>query len=397
MNKRIVFVLLFVLIMVFVSAGTILAFFLPYSPSHIYPSVWPSQFATPTPLIVQTANISGRLFILNRELGIPLEQLKTMSAEQIQDLFEKNAQRLQVNISKLVTTTPGTEFWITIQGRRSATPSESPAQIPLHISANCPSGQCSSTFLPIAAVAAPLSTNCPTIQQGLAFLNARYNSTVGLLNESPNTFPNRYWLTNDNALAAYAFSQLGQPEMSVTLTASMQNYGYSTNGLIEVVWGVPVSFPPFDAKKTVIATPGSNEVWQEFHNQGSLMVDWAEYSNLGFLAAVNEYYRGNVAESLSIYSSTLAQFDGIGFVDKSYLVNNKYETYKLALALYAGKTIHASIPTGDQILKILLAMQSADGGFTTHYFDLNTPDGDKNTETTAFAILAQSVYGCTAP
>jgi hypothetical protein len=323
---------------------------------------------TLTPNVVR-GGISPRLLTLNRELGIPLDQLKAMSPEQILELIEKNAERLQVDIIKLVTTTPGTEVMFTINGRKSATPSSA---------------------LPQTSLPSPVL--CPSVQRGLAFLTARYNPTVGLLNESPIVAPNKYWLTNDNALAAYAFARLGQLEMSATLQSSLQRYGHDSNGLIEAVWGLPVSFPPYAARQEMLSKVVTDEIWQEFHDGGPRLEDWAEYSDLGFLGALNEYQQGHIAESLAIFSNTLAQFDGMGFHDKAF--NSLYATYKLALALYAGATIHAPIPNGDQLLKILGTMQTADGGFTTDYRDLDTPEGDANTETTAFALLAQSAYGC---
>jgi hypothetical protein len=75
----------------------------------------------------------------------------------------------------------------------------------------------------------------------------------------------------------------------------------------------------------------------------------------------------------------------------------RYETYKLALALYVGTTIHAPMPNGDGMLKMMATMQAANGGYITHYRDLSTPDGDANTETTSLALLAQRVYGCGDP
>jgi hypothetical protein len=238
----------------------------------------------------------------------------------------------------------------------------------------------------------PQPATCASAQRGLAFLNARYNPALGLLNESPVVAPNTYWLTNDNALAAYAFARLGQPEMSAAIQSSLKTYGYESNGLIEVMWGLPVSFPPYDGRVEVIKTVGTAEIKQEFQIDGALIEDWAEYSDLGFLGALNEYQAGHTAGSHTIFSNTLAQFDGTGFHDKAFA--GQYATYKLALALYVGATIHAPIPNGDQLLKILGSMQAASGGFRTEYSGLLTPQGDANTETTADALLAQSAYGC---
>ncbi len=240
--------------------------------------------------------------------------------------------------------------------------------------------------------AQPTPAPCSAIQRGLAFLSARYNPALGLLNEAPQAAPNTYWLTNDNALAAYALSQLGQPELAVSVQSTLQRYKYASNGLIEVVWGARVTFPPYVARPEMVDKVGDSEIWQEFHDRGGRFEDWAEYANLGFLGVLNEFNQGHTDPARTTFASTLAQFDGTGFRDKAF--SGLYETYKLALGLYAGAKIGAPLPNGDQLLKALLAMQAASGGFSTHYVDLNTPKGDQNTETTAVALLALKAYGC---
>jgi len=230
------------------------------------------------------------------------------------------------------------------------------------------------------------------MQQGLAFLEARYNPELGLLNESPQVAPHKYWLTNDNALAAHAFYQLNRPQMSADIQSALQGYGYGTHGLIEVVWAKPAVFPPYVALPLLVSKEGTDEIWQEFHDDGPRMEDWAEYANLSFFGALNEYHQRHRAEALTIYSDTMALFDGTGFRDKAF--EELYETYKLALALYTGTVIGASVPSGDQLLDVLQAMQTTEGGFRTHYRDMHTPEGDANTETTAMALLALNVYGC---
>ena len=238
----------------------------------------------------------------------------------------------------------------------------------------------------------PTPAPCPAIQRGLAFLSARYNPALGLLNEAPQAAPNTYWLTNDNALAAYALSQLGQPELAANVQNTLQRYKYTSNGLIEVVWGASVSYPPYVARPQVIDTVGDSEIKQEFHDSGGRFEDWAEYANLGFLGALNESNQKHTDSARTIFASTLAQFDSTGFRDKAF--SGLYETYKLALGLYTAVKIGVPLPNGSQLLAALLAMQAANGGFSTHYVDLNTPQGDQNTETTALALLALQAYGC---
>ncbi len=241
----------------------------------------------------------------------------------------------------------------------------------------------------------PTPAPCPAIQPGLAFLEARFNPSLGLLNEAPQAAPNTYWLTNDNALAAYALTKLGQKERAVAIQSALQHYGYTANNLVEVVWGATVPFPPHVARSEMVDKVGEAEVWQEFHDAGGTFNDWAEYANLGFLGALNELNQGHKDEARAIFSATLAQFDGSGFRDKAFdPAAGLYETYKLALALYTGVNIGVPNSRGGQIRQALLSMQAASGGFYTHYRDWKTPEGETNTETTALALLALKGYGC---
>ena len=250
-------------------------------------------------------------------------------------------------------------------------------------------------YLPLIRAAMPPSAFCTGLQSGLSFLLARYNPDLGLLNEAPQAAPHMYWLTNDNALAAYAFERLGQAEMSAALNKSILRYASVTNGLIEVVWGVPVTFPPYRATNLKIDQIGENIICREVHDQETKMDDWQEYADLGFLGALNAFNQGNLPEALSIYANTLTQFDGVGFRDKAS--SQKYGTYKLALALFVGATIQAPNPHREQMLGIMQGMQADNGGFITDYVDLQTPDGDTNTETTALALLALAANDCVLP
>lgn len=381
MPKRIVFVglTLFSFAVIAVLVLSLSSTSSPSSPMSSTPRNARSTRVPSTPIgVVKVDAPDGRLQILNRELGIPLDQLQTMSIDQIDALFEQNAACLQVNIGKLVPNAEGTEVWVTIQGRNLNPLTPAPTCVARSPATPTPSSSTSSL--------------CPSIQRGLAFLQARYNPTLGLLAESPVVAPHKYWLTNDNALAAYALSQLGNSDQAATITKSLQRYGHVSNGLIEVVWGVPVSWPPRVARPVLISQTGLDEIWQEFHDGDGRFDDWSEYANLAFLAALNENALGHSEQAQAIFAQAMQKFDGSGFRDKAY--TDHYETYKLALALYVSSTIHAPTPASPQLLNLLLSMQSSDGGFTSLYRDRQTPLGDANTETTAFALLALSVYGC---
>lgn len=233
---------------------------------------------------------------------------------------------------------------------------------------------------------------CQAIKPALAFLATRFNPDLGLLNESPVAFPNRYWLANDNVLAAYALEQFGQEELGGKIRASLATYGFSGNGQIETAWGTPVVFPPLTGTTEAVAVIGEDTVQVESHTFGVPMPDWAEYANLAFLGALNLLAEGKTVEAARLYGDTLMMFDGTGFKDKAY--TDKYGTYKLAMALYGGLVLGAPNAYHEQMMAVMLDMQATEGGFYTDYFDQNRHDGDANTETTSWALLALKAYGC---
>jgi hypothetical protein len=248
-------------------------------------------------------------------------------------------------------------------------------------------------FVTSACSPRPTPTPCAPIQRGLDFLISQLNPNIGLLHDSPRVKPHIYWLTNDNALAAYVFAQLGKPDLATTITETIKKYGQPSNGLIEVVWGMPIDFPPHIERVVTVARVGADEIQQEFHTDGARFEDWADYANLAFLGALNESARGNSEQARKIFNQTMTRFDETGFPDRGYA--GSYETYKVALALYVGVKIRALSPDQRQkLLTVLLARQAPSGGFFTNYPDSEGPGRDTNTETTSFALLALNAAGC---
>nr|HRJ43065.1 hypothetical protein [Caldilineaceae bacterium] len=168
---------------------------------------------------------------------------------------------------------------------------------------------------PPTTVPTPLPPPTPSpgldtaIANGQRFLAGQYNPSYGLLQESPNIGQHRYYLTNDNALAAYVFEQTGESEMAATLRASLDRYGYDRNGFVEVAWGEVIVWPPLHHKDIVVEQKGSGEcdfldaeeagpladcVLQETHTPDlGFFYDWSSFSNLHCMGAVNQYNRGN--------------------------------------------------------------------------------------------------------
>jgi hypothetical protein len=275
--------------------------------------------------------------------------------------------------------------------------------------ATAPATFVSSTFvLPTPAPQPPPATSLPgldaPIADGLRFLKGQYNPEYGLLQESPNIGRHRYYLTNDNALAAYVFEKFGEDEMASILRSSLDRYGYDSNGFVEVAWGEAIVWPPLHHKDIVVEkkVPGACDlpnteetgpladcVLQETHTPDlGFFYDWSSFSNLHCMGAVNEYNKGNLAVAHWLYATELSTFDGVGWADEAWRRRDGvYETIGPAWCLYAGALL--GLPVHEDLLVALLAQQNKDtGGFHTHYrrdaFQLTDP----NVETTSLALLA---------
>jgi len=242
------------------------------------------------------------------------------------------------------------------------------------------------------------------IADGLRFLRGQYNPEYGLLQESPNIGRHRYYLTNDNTLAAYVFEKFGEDEMASILRASLDHYGYDSNGFVEVAWGEPIVWPPLHHKDIVVERKSAGEcdfleieetgpladcVLQETHTPDlGFFYDWSSFSNLHCMGAVNEYNKGNLAVARWLYETALSTFDGIGWADEAWRRREGvYETIGPAWCVYAGALIGAAVP--ENLLAALLAQQNKEtGGFHTHYHRDDFQLADPNVETTSLALLA---------
>lgn len=287
---------------------------------------------TQPPIIIES-EIPTIYLTLHERLGIPLDKLLAMPDDAITQLIEQNTALLGLSINE--------------------TPSVQPA---------------SAQFT-------------DAIRSATDFLLARYDPTVGLLNESPETASDRYWLLTDNRLAAWALAATGHAADASTLHRTIDTFAPSAeHGVIESIAGVVVHWPPRTPVQNKIA-PG---IWLETRS-GDEMLDWSDYADLTLYAAINAANQGQNETARDHYDHALSMFDGLGFQDKAF--DGRYTTYKLALTLLAAQRLN--ITPSSALVSQLLAQQSADGGFVAHY----TADGqvgDANTETTALALLALS-------
>ena len=88
-------------------------------------------------------------------------------------------------------------------------------------------------------------------------------------------------------------------------------------------------------------------------------------------------------------------FDGIGFADLPFTSAesasyHQYQTYKLALYIYASKVTDYSYQQSalDQLVSMSAASGADSGGFYTCYGPDSKPACGSNVETTALAVLA---------
>ncbi len=245
--------------------------------------------------------------------------------------------------------------------------------------------------VPTPTAPAPSPAIQRAIDQGVAFLNTQYDPDVGLLEESPVLGKGNFYLTEDNALAAHALDTVGATDLASKLHAKLEEYGHTSNGFVEAALGAPVRWPPLHQpahhEEPVVATVGDAVIRHVPHDGPGYYYDWSAYSNLAFMAAVNQWNQGDVEGALTLYRMEASTFDGRGFADKAYWDRDGvYETLGLAWGVYAAALLCAPLP--DRMLEALLAQQDpATGGFHTHFTADADRQADANVETTSVALL----------
>jgi hypothetical protein len=116
-----------------------------------------------------------------------------------------------------------------------------------------------------------------------------------------------------------------------------------------------------------------------------LFSDYKEYANMDFIESIYWASKGAYESSRNSYLVGRGLFDGKGFADKAFAVMGKYETYKIALALYVSKFLNYASDV--EVFKTILNSISP---FATLYTEIFNGVGDLNAETAALTILALS-------
>ncbi len=218
----------------------------------------------------------------------------------------------------------------------------------------------------------------PTLGRGLSFLARQFDADTGLLHVSP-AQQDVHWLAPDNLLVEWVLQEANAEKLSVTIDTKLHEYEITGNGLLEILRGTALDWPPNSPVQTEVAPA----VWLESYTGDGPVAGWESDARLSLFAAIDAANQGDAAQAEARYTAALEQFDGTGFAGS--VAAGQYATADLAVALLAGK--HLDQLVNDAIVRRLLALQTDDGGFAAHYTAAGPADG-ADTLTTAYALLA---------
>ena len=243
-----------------------------------------------------------------------------------------------------------------------------------------------------------LTPRYAALTKATIFLVSKYSLHVGLISETGSS--QTYWLYSDNFLATLALRQVGSfdpyliaiaDNISATNLFYVPKLGIATNQymVLSSSWTGPCGFD--SARSYIVAQSSNVQINVTLNNSTGILLD-SDYADIAFLTAICLQHQGNHGEALTAFNLGVGFFDGIGFADQPFTnpgpSHDQYQTYKLALYVYAGKLL--SQPVNQAALATLLKMQAPDGGFYTGYYANLTHDNSSNTETTSLVILALS-------
>jgi hypothetical protein len=241
--------------------------------------------------------------------------------------------------------------------------------------------------------------NNQVLDRALTYLHTNYNKSVGLIRESPDKAPenNTYWIYSDNYLANYVLrncsrSNLSDIQMADDIRINMVSRlaGLEPINQYRVLTEIvnESAFYCKDPNGTTLP-PLGNATIKTTQNYLSGPAELDTFADIAFLKAI--YYHNSTIFDEAVFDRPY-YYDGIGIIDYgntnpvSHAFNGKYETYKLALYIYACKSL-GRIPDPQAEVGLKL-MQGGEGGFRSSYDSNLKATGLNNTETTSLAILA---------
>ena len=226
------------------------------------------------------------------------------------------------------------------------------------------------------------------IQRGESFLTNLFEARLQLLAEYRGS--STYWLFHDNYLAAHLLAKT-RPDLSRQIRSTLEKFGVTKSGKIEIVFGEAVEPLPFRTYVlTNVASLDGKTIRTELVTT-NILSGWDEYADLLLLASLAQAQSAE-AEARRNFDRAAAMWDGQGFVDRATKHSGLYATYKLALFVIAADRLNTSPPHASDVVARLLTMQSPAGGWITDYRD-DRPVGLANVETTCLSLLALQTLG----
>jgi hypothetical protein len=233
------------------------------------------------------------------------------------------------------------------------------------------------------AADAPERDFTPWIQRGESFLTNLFDARLELLPEFRGS--KTYWLFHDNYLAAHWLDRT-RPDLSRRIRATLERFGVTNSGKIEIVLGEARHPLPFrNYVLTNVAVIEGKTIRTELVTT-NILKGWTDYADLLLLASIAQA-RSAPTDARRGFNRAAATWDGEGFKDRAARHSGIYATYKLGLYLIAAHRLNISPPHRDEVIARLLSMQAPDGGWKTDYKD-GKPVGLTNVETTCLALLA---------
>ena len=247
------------------------------------------------------------------------------------------------------------------------------------------------------------------VQNACIFLENLYNSTLGLVESYPHSHV--YYVASDNLLADSALQDCSSEQakligQNITRTMSLC-CGNGDDLMHESLLGRNVPLPIHNATiltvansttgklfhgTTAMAAGGNYTVLWEYHKGTGILPD-CEYGDAVVYTALQLSRDHNTTGTQHEMGCLNKMYDGIGIVDEAYNSTTSsqygvYQTYKLALYLYAQNNISHAFNSSD--VEILLQPPPGPGnGFYTGYLAPGTFDRTtlENAETTSIAMI----------
>jgi hypothetical protein len=229
------------------------------------------------------------------------------------------------------------------------------------------------------------------IQKGETFLVNLFDPELNLLPEYRGA--NVYWLFHDNYLAAKALA-VRHPQTAQRIKAAIQREGIEKSGKIELIFGEAEKPLPFRQYQLTDVRRTTNKVIRTEVLTDRVLESWENYADLLLLASIAER---NKSVARQRWEAAMKLWDGNGFLDAAAKHDQRFSTYKLALALLAGSHLSPPGKPPERLVDRLLALQDDSGGWVTDYDATGKKIGVANVETTCLCILGLEAWSKQSP